>query len=236
MPTNQVNGYWRLLPSVGGTLLLLGMGGFLFGAVVTFTRHAKLWNQFEFPMSAPESIAVDQQGRIFCSLSFYNRIQVYDAQGHFLMTWPSPGHTPLRLRINSSNQLEVADPRRLKSGDHTDMLFTMNEVGALIKSEAIDGIYDSFGSEHDYSARTHTGERYLLKNPWLAPHIVRELDGREITVVRPSLIRWFFGGPFPSWIIFLVGAIMMRNGQRGPELLKNFIDGCKGVLARASAQ
>ncbi len=79
--------YWA-----GLILLIIGMAGFfiLNTGLVNSPGTKNLFKfpeSFEFPVGYTRNYAVDQDGRIFCALDIYNRIQMYDKNKKFIRGW-----------------------------------------------------------------------------------------------------------------------------------------------------
>ena len=69
-------------------------------------------DSFELPLGDPHGLAVDEEGRIYCGLGAYGRVQVYGSTGSVLrgvkVDWSAGA---FRIRLDNSGNLEVASTR-----------------------------------------------------------------------------------------------------------------------------
>ena len=186
---------------VGIGLLVLGAGGW-FSPFLFFDSAS---GSTEFPLGDLASIAVDRQGRIFCGIVAYGRIQMYDSDGRFVRGWPvgSSGGA-FRIRMNRSDQVDVAVTRgdRLHTFDDRGNLLNTKERFDILPTDRVRGPAQT-------ECRLPTGDVYSIRGGLLFPHVVkRDGSGRRTTVVRMTFAKWLIMCPFPAGIFLAVAVVI----------------------------
>lgn len=172
----------------------------------------------EFPLGSLVGIAVDPAGQIYCGTQFYGRIQKYAADGRFLAGWfiNSAGGV-FRLRVNADGQLEVATARN-------DTLYRFSQSGELLSQTRNEDAFEDFGPEGERRWTTEGGTVFEIDHTLLLPSISRRNpSGEKETVVRTPLHKWFLMGPFPAWLFFAVGGLVLA-GLDGRLRLKRRVE------------
>jgi len=191
----------------------IGSIGWFAGALTGLGFDFRNLDSFELPLGCLEGIAVDSEGNIYCGLQFYNRVQVYDAEGKFIYGKfiDSAGGT-FRIRINENNQLEVATARN-------DKLYLFEKDGTLINELSNVGHYFyDFGETgktryHDKRHKT----TYLIKWSPVGSYVAKkDLLGEEKIIIRTPFHKWLFMGPLPAWLFAAVGVVMFMFVSKDP--------------------
>lgn len=180
---------------VGIFLIILSAIGFLFGLFSAKGSYRNL--RFEFPLSIINSIAVDDEGRIYCGLGFYSRVQVYNQNGKFLMSWHVDAYEGgFDIKIDEKDYLLV-ETYRGKRRYH----FSLN--GTLMKTEVLEEI----GHERIREVTDPFGNFYSIKCSFLGPSIVKKTKGSTELIIRTPWYLWFLQFPFPLIFFAILGGI-----------------------------
>lgn len=195
----------HIIRIIGVLFLVVGLVGFLAGPLsFKSASFRKVLDPFELPLGDLQGIAVDSEGRIYCGLQFFSRVQVYDADGRFLYSvYANSSGTPFRIRINEDDQLEVAI-----TGNDKVYLFDQN--GNLVRERSKVGHYysDFAGESRFYDAKEDA--TYFRKGYPIMAHVVkRDSTGRENVIIRNPFHKWVFQGPLPAWLIGAIGGVML---------------------------
>ncbi len=185
-------------------LLLLGCVGWFGGALTSLLKPAWISSETQLPLGDLESVALDSQGRIYCGLAFYSRIQVYDEQGRFLRGWwVDGGGGMLRLHMAEGDRLEVEAARK-------NRVFTFDLNGSLIESNQQTETQRKVSDRLDQLPVTDArGRTYAIRNRFFWPHVVREDQAGRTTVVSTPWYLWPIMGPLPAWIFFAIGLVTL---------------------------
>lgn len=134
-----------------------------------------------YSLEGANGIAVDREGRIYCGLPRYQRVQVYDRDGRFLRSFPvAAAEGGFRLGITREGLLEVATARNR-------MLYTFDARGRLLSSSADPSAFARLGEGGQWETTDPLGGRIAYADG----SIVRELpDGRSELVVRQEGSSW----------------------------------------------
>lgn len=194
---------WALKLSASA-LLLLGCVGWFGGALTLIHKPAWISSNTQLPLGDLQSVALDSQGRIYCGLGFYSRIQVYDNQGRFLRGWwVDAGGGMLRFHVAEGDRLEVEAVRR-------DRVFTFDPNGHLIESnQETETQREVFDRRDQLAAADARGRTFAIRNRLFWPHVVREDQAGQTTVVSTPWYLWPIMGPFPAWIFCAVGIVTL---------------------------
>ena len=195
--------------------------------------HLNIPNSFEMPLGQLSGLAVDSEGNIYCGSQFYNRIQVYNPNGHFLYGVSLHIGGPFWIRINSDDQLEVAATR----GRYR---FTFDKNGKRLRaSKNVPNYTEGFDTKRNYTcydAKRHVTYEIkpILSMFFLGSHVVRkDALWRETVIIKVPFLQWLFMAPFPSWFFFPLSvlislcfddkfrdeAVKTINGDYTPEFL-----------------
>lgn len=84
---------WRASRNIFQGLPILWGGAFVFFIAWSFSGFFNLIpaaSNVEFPLSNLFAVTIDSKQQVYCAIRMYERIQVYDKDGHFLKSWFSP--------------------------------------------------------------------------------------------------------------------------------------------------
>jgi hypothetical protein len=186
----------RPVTAVKAICLSLGLVGFLAWITGGIARWLPIAERARFPLGAPTGIAVDSRGYVVCGSGFYGRVQVYDSGGKFLTGWyvDSSGGD-FRLWLTEDETLCVASIR----GNVREVFRLNGERLSHASEEAVAGQFDQVSP---YSTTGLDGRKYIIRESF-GPTRVFQLPDRVI--VRDSWLLWIVRGPFPAFLIAVVG-------------------------------
>jgi len=169
-----------ILKIPGIILLITGMASFLNGAFCASGIALWITEKTEIPLTMVNNHTMDNEGRLYCSLNFYCRIQQYDSSGNFLRGWfINSGGGRIVMKTDDKNQLLIANVK-------FHNLLTFDSQGKMIKEEKLEGTdYEKWPDKDKKSEE-------LLK-----------IIQRKI-----PLYIWFLFGP-QSWLIAAAGMIIL---------------------------
>ncbi len=190
----------------------LGLVSFSFG--ILCSSGILQIGSFEFPLGDPSSIIVNRNGEMFCSLQFYQRIQVYDKYGKFLRSWQISDANYFILGITENNEIIVQT--------NSEEQYIFNSMGKL-QSQAL---LEERNPEIIYAGNScfdSEGNLYEICNHLIYPHITKLTPKDEKTIfVQMSLYYLLITGPILPWIEILFGfiilAILQIINERIPQL------------------
>ena len=172
-------------------------------------------SQIRFPLAHPEGLAVDSQGRVYCISSFYNRLQVFDANGSFVRGWfvniPNSAH---HLTIDPNTEhVRVAIQK-------TGVNFFFDIDGRLVGKKIRKDYLDEFGAKSPIKAEGVLGNSYMIKHAFLFPRIVRRNpDGRESVIAKDPFGLWLVAMPLPGFAFLVafacISEILHKRRKRG---------------------
>ena len=203
----------KILKGIANTILAIGAVGW-FGGFLLAIRPGIIPTWLELPLGDLQSVAVDSNGRIYCGLGSYGRVQVYTYRGEFERGW-SDGLLPsgMRLEIDSNDRLEVLVFKKNKR-------CVFNSDGKLLEETSLP--LEEFTKQINQvgrPCRDSAGAVYFIRNTILFPHIEkRETNGREITIVRAPIYKWPFTAPMPAWLFFMGGILLHLFAERVGKL------------------
>jgi hypothetical protein len=165
-----------------------------------------------FPLSQPEDVIVDEQGRIYVALTFYGRVQVYNRDGAFLYGFFAKAWGgPLRLHFDADGRLNVVS----KYGH----LHVYDDAGRLLatKDDVEGRLYKQLVHERPRGFRDSNGSSYMIHGAFLNPRVLRRDKHGNITLrIRTPTVMWPLIGPFPCWLMLGAFAVcgMVRDCSR----------------------
>lgn len=193
----------RVLKLSAGALLLLGFVGWFGGALMLIHKPGWISSNTQLPLGDLHCIAVDSQGRIYCGLGFYSRIQVYDDQGRFLRGWWIDATGRLRLHMAEGDRLEVEAIRR-------DRIFTFDPNGTLIESrQETEAQREDFDRRDQLPVADARGRTFAVRSKLFWPRVVREDQAGRTTIISMPWYLWPIMGPLPAWLFFFVGILLL---------------------------
>lgn len=182
---------------LGLILLLLCLAGFIFGILSSTGGFNN--TKFEFPLSDVSNIAIDNEGRIYCGLNFYSRIQVYDSNGKFIRNWYiDASQGGFVVEVDNHNDILVETYRGY-------MKYYFSANGKLLKTETIDTLDISRQSQ----VFDKLGIQYILKKSFIGTTVVRITNGIEKPMIGSPWYLWFIQFPFPSFLLGLIGGVLV---------------------------
>jgi len=180
-----------LLKSGGIFFLITGMGAFANGFFAAAGITPWTTEQTEIPLTMVGNHIMDKEGRLYCTLNFYCRIQVYDSSEKFIRGWfINSGGGRLCIKIDEENRIIVANIKLHK-------ILTFTSDGKMIKEEAIEG--------NEY-------EKWYFKD---------EKSDRTIKNIQNKipLYTWFLFGP-QCWLVAITGLLVTGLADREIEKIK----------------
>ncbi len=193
----------RILRLLAAILLILGGIGWFSGI------FSMSWagSNYEMPLGDLEGIAVDSSGNIYCGAQFYSCIQKYDSEGQFLSCLHvNTGGGAFRVRVNKNDELEVATARMGR-------FYRFSPEGKLIEQkENAPEYFDKFGSRGEKRCTGPDHATYLITTRIMFPSVMKiTASGDKTAVVSVPIHKWFIMGPFPAWL-FWAGGILILIG------------------------
>jgi len=175
----------------GIILLITGMSSFLNGAFAASGVNPWTTEKTEIPLTMVGDYTMDKEGRLYCSLNFYCRIQQYDSFGNFIRGWfINSGGGRICLKVNDRDELLIANVK-------FHNLLTFDSNGKMIKEEKLEG------SEYEKWYKKDEKTEKLLKT----------IQGKM------PLYIWFLFGP-QSWLIGAVGMIILIVSDKKQKKIK----------------
>ncbi len=156
-----------------------------------------------FPLSDIRTITVDSKGRIYCLSRPYNRVQIFDSDGSFLIGWfvGIPGGSDWRLLIDKADNLIVAIEYKNKK-------ISFDSKGNLISEEAIFDFDKEFGSEKPEEIRDSLGNIYKPRPLGRPVRVVKvATTGEEVVVVKEAFTLWLLK-PSRGLLFFAPGCLI----------------------------
>ena len=199
MSTSTKN-LWDLTSAVA---VIVGIVGFLAGAVVALAGHRLSLRSVEFPLGHVQDIAVDHQGNIILALGFYGRIQLYDANGRFRRSWSADalgGEFTVSFR-----QPDLVASYAGRRG--STVFYTL--AGEPVREERD----EASGSPDDkpLSIAGPGGTRLSVHRPLFWPMVVRETDRGVATLIAEPWYLRPVEGPLPTWLLACAGGLLSRR-------------------------
>lgn len=202
---------WIIAVICSGTLIILGVGLFGFGAAVSMEfvpmRTYLFPNKIQFPLGEVRGIAVDSTGHIYLAIHGYSRIQVYDRYSYFLKGWfveTGGGHFDIWTDDNDQLHAVISRPDTQDTFDPNGQLLERKKIKSFeeysLLSERAGGL-----KEQD-----NFGNTYFIKSPTLSPRIIkRTANGEESVLIKDPIYYWVVESPFPAWLVGAFGFFMM---------------------------
>ncbi len=184
--------YWVRVCNVAGIILFAFLIFLFIGSVYPFYPST-----FELPISRLDTIALDQQGRIYTHSRFTNRIQVYTPEGQFIRGFS------VRASVFRIGPQQII---RTQSGNK---MFTYTLAGELVGEEPFDraNYRKEFEDRPDDKVTDSDGNVYRVM-PWptFKPRVEKLPPNREreIVIQQP---RWMnlIQVPLPGFIYGFCG-------------------------------
>ena len=184
------------LTLIGLALLILGVGGFIFGSLIS--ASVPLTSSARFPLGDPDSVDTDATGRIYVTDGFYKRVQRFTPSGDFEFGWYIDAAGPFRLRVLKDATIEVAVAK-------AESVLVYTADGRLATRRSLEVPFEQFASAMPPC--------YSIRGPLsLRPGLVRIRDGQR--VLSDGLLLALVRGPFPAWCFAVIGIALLIRVQR----------------------
>jgi len=180
-----------ILKMAGIFLLVIGVCSFINGLLSASGSTPWITEKTEIPLTTVGDYIMDNEGRLYCSLNFYCRIQQYDSSGNFLRGWfTDSGGGEICMKIDDKSQIIVANIK-------FHNIITFDSEGKIIKKEKLEG------NEYEKWKKKDEKSENLLK----------------ILQSKIPLYIWFLFGP-QSWLTGATGMIIFNFSDKKLEKLK----------------
>ena len=200
-----------MLNAIRLILRIIGIPLFLIGGIGWFAPLAPLsWgsSDYEMPLGDLIGIAVDSSGDIYCCSQYYSRVQKYNSEGHFLFALQINNGGAVRIRVNQNDQLEVVTTRN-------DRFYLFTPDGKMVKNKIDIQLFSEIGTQGETECRGPNGSLYKITSSLLFPSVVKILPlGEESTIISVPIQKWFFMGPFPAFLFWVLGLIFLGLSQQ----------------------
>jgi hypothetical protein len=185
------------------TVALVGLFGFLGGAVVALAGNRLPMRAFEFPLGDVQDVDIDREGKVVLALGFYGRIQLYDANGRFRRSWSADAlGGPFTVSFQSPDLVASYAGRR-----GSTILFDL--AGERVREDAEPARPKSETGAPSINAPD--GSRVTVQRRLFWPNVVREKGGVSSTLVAEPWSMRFIEGPLPTWLLFCGGGLLNRH-------------------------
>ena len=193
------NKLWDLL---SGAAALIGLVGFLGGAVVAIAGSRVPLRGVEFPLGDVQDIAIDADGNVALALGFYGRIQVYDAIGRFRGSWSADAlGGAFTVSFRSSDRVASYANRR-----GSTVLFTASGERIAEESTATPP-----GSKESLGVTTAHGATITVKRRLFWPTVLIEKGGTTSTLLSEPWYLRPIEGPIATWLLMVLGGVLNRS-------------------------
>ncbi len=185
------------------TAALIGLFGFLGGAVVAMAGNRLPMRAFEFPLGDVQDLDVDRDGNVVLALGFYGRIQLYDANGRFRRSWSADSRGgPFTVSFQSADRVASYAGRR-------DSTVLFNLAGDRVREEAKPA--GPKAATWSPSINAPDGSTVTVYRRLFWPRVVREKGGlASVLVAEPWYLR-LVEGPVATWLLFAGGGLLNRH-------------------------
>jgi hypothetical protein len=199
---------WRVSRNVFQGLPILWGGAFVFwGAWFSsgFLNLTPAASNVEFPLSYLFAVTVDSKQQVYCAIRMYERIQVYDKDGHFLKSWASPipwtGHAKAtRLIVDENDNIHM-----IRSGV---VRYIYDPNGQLISRETLSlEDYKEISQQVDRLSVEQDGILYRGSSGLFPKITMTTPNGEDSVVVSEPLLLWLLKAPFPAFVLFILSGI-----------------------------
>lgn len=181
----------------------------LFGDIEVLEAIAR---NVEFPLARLGGIAIDDQGRVYCGIRAYSRVQVYDANGRFLRGWHAPIEKgPLHIEIGENGLIRVAI-------GHAEIFYDTNGNVQYRKQTTLSDFGREFGTSADLGAQDRHGDSYVIDGFPFARIMKYSTSGEESVLISDPLGRQLVRLPLPAIglliILFVADFALFGKKQR----------------------
>jgi hypothetical protein len=185
------------------TAALVGVFGFLGGAVVAMAGNRLPLQAFEFPLGDVQGVDVDREGNVVLALGFYGRIQLYDANGRFRRSWSADA-------LGGSFTVCFQSPDLVASyAGRRGSTIVYNLAGERVREDAEPARPKTQSAALSIEAPDRS--RVTVHRRLFWPKVVRDKGGVTSTLVEE---RWYMRlaeGPLATWLLFCGGGLLNRH-------------------------
>ena len=210
-------GLWRSAFLSGCLLAIAGAGLFSFGSsnvAKVSTDVRQYLRSTEFPLGDLGGIAVDGRGRIYLGLQAYSRVQLYNAEGHFIRGFFVPTNGAFDIWVDDRDCLHAVLSRaRLHQ--------VFDSTGSVLYSESIVSAEDAVRLSRNAPGKKQEdsfGSTYVIEDVAWFPKVVRTApDGRKRVLIQDALHSFLVRSPKPvldlAFVGFLIAIISCAAGK-----------------------
>lgn len=144
-----------------------------------------LFSKAQFPFFCIDDIAVDSQGRLYCSSEDYSRLQVFDTEGKFLRGWfVNNRPLPYQLYIDQDDNVIVASKSRNEKTFY-------NSNGELLRRVKITNFNKEFPSPYEKPEQVEDALGNIYKRT--PTEVIKHSPQGEETILLKDT--------FPLWLL-----------------------------------
>lgn len=203
-------GAWKVAKFFSTALLCFCIWLMFSVALLTITTSMRTQifsNKTRFPLSTPDAIAVDKEGRIYLALGSHSRIQVYSSSGDFLQGWFVARGTPFNIWIEDDDLLHVhclgPEPDEYKVFDSKAKLLKMRKITSRVEEKHL---YEKAAGP---TTKDFFGNTYSIQSSLWSPKITKtSLDRKETVIIKDPFHLWLVQFPLPLGLICVITMIM----------------------------
>jgi len=199
---------WQVAKFFSSALLCFYMCLMFFVALLAITPSVRAQifsNKTRFPLSTPDAIAIDKEGRIYLALGSHSRIQVYGGSGDFLHGWFVARGTPFNIWIEHDGLLHVYCSR-------IDIYKIFDSKGKLLKTRKITSRVEEkqlYEKAAGPTTKDFFDNTYSIQSSFWSPRIVKaSLDKKEAVIIKDPFHLWLVQFPLPLFFIGIICIIM----------------------------
>ncbi len=190
------------------------LSGF-FAAGLSATGRPMASSSIRVPLGVPGGIAIDRECRIYYMANSYNRIQVYDKNGHFIRGWffPRSGNlsATTQMIIDEEGYLHVEAGYYETKNPIKDLDRKVYSVfstdGELLEKRSETFSYAKIPDV--FERKDAEGNIYKVKGRLIFPKVVKITpSGKEILLISDPSHFKFINAPLPSFAgLLLIGTL-----------------------------
>lgn len=187
---------WNVFFAVGFAFSLYLVSGF---AMCLFGPGDPLFLQdFCFPLSTVEDVAVDRDGQVYVALAYYGRIQIYDKSGKFIRGIFVDAHGgAFCLNFDKEGHIEITTAKGQKE-------ITMDRNGKILKIADVSSLNLRLCFERAENGwEAHDGQKYFLHDGYFSPSIIKSNGAVEHTLIDTPFFLVPFVAPIPAFLCSL---------------------------------
>lgn len=218
---------WKILKSISiwgcffvGWIWMIGFVSGFFAAGLSATGRPMASSSIRVPLGVPGGIAIDSESRIYYMANSYNRIQVYEKNGHFLCGWffPRSGNLSATTQMitDKDDYLHVETGYYETKNPIKDIdrkvysVFSTN--GELLEKRSETFSYMKIPDV--FERKDAEGNIYKVKGRLIFPKVVKITpSGKEVVLISDPFYLKFINAPLPSFagILLIVALYHLRD-------------------------